>query len=583
MNKTNKYPLIPLGLLSMTALSGALLMSSSVNADNDSVVDEINITVPVSCTLSGTGMTSHTASIPNGTYNSSIGETTMKAFCNDNNGFAIYAIGYTDNEDGKNVLTDSTLGSTHDIVTGTATSGNTSNWAMKLSTATSPTPTYPIIIAGSTDDTKKEQGDPDFTTFQEVPDDYTLVAKRTSGTDIGQSAEGATLKSTYQAYISQTQPAGTYTGQVKYTLVHPHTAEPPEKPFACPANSICYLPNATISDTMGNQTIQATDTEATLWASNFQRPGYGFAGWSETPDYSDPTKIYGPNETIHFTAGQYSGWNDGLMLYAYWVESTGYLQNFTTEQCSAMTTNQITALTDNRDNNVYTIAKLADGNCWMVENLRLANEYTVNNVTTPVILSSANTNNPNLPLTNSDGNTSNSLSAPTDYTQTSWCGSENQPCLEKSLYAINNTTNYSIINSSENNIYTYGNYYNWYSATAGNGTLDFVGDAEGDICPARWHLPTGGISGEYDALNTAINQGKTNDDSGLRVFPANFVYSGSLDIDEIIWRGQTGVYWSSTGDYAWAYFIQFHSKLVEATTSMGEWAGFSVRCLLKTN
>ena len=67
MNKTNKYLFIPLGLLSMTALSGVLLMSSSVNADNDSVVDEINITVPVSCTLSGSGMTSHTASIPNGT------------------------------------------------------------------------------------------------------------------------------------------------------------------------------------------------------------------------------------------------------------------------------------------------------------------------------------------------------------------------------------------------------------------------------------------------------------------------------------------------------------------------------------
>lgn len=193
-------------------LTGAVLVSNNVSADDDSVVDEINITVPISCTMSGTGMNSHNATINNGQYNSNIGESTIKAFCNDSNGFAIYAIGYTDDEDGKNVLTNSTLSSTYDIVTGTATSGNTSDWAMKLTAITSPTPTYPIIIAGSTDDTDKEQGDPDYTAFQKVPDDYALVAKRTAGTDIGQSAEGASFKTTYQAYISPTQSAGTYTG-----------------------------------------------------------------------------------------------------------------------------------------------------------------------------------------------------------------------------------------------------------------------------------------------------------------------------------------------------------------------------------
>ena len=148
-------------LASLALLSGLALSSSIASADD--VVDEINITVPVSCTLSGTGMNSHNAEINNGQYNSAIGETTLKAFCNDNEGFAIYAIGYTDNEEGKNVLTSSTLGSTYDIATGTATSGDTSNWAMKLSTVSSPTPTYPIAIQNS------------FDSFQEVPDDYTLL------------------------------------------------------------------------------------------------------------------------------------------------------------------------------------------------------------------------------------------------------------------------------------------------------------------------------------------------------------------------------------------------------------------------
>ena len=39
MNKTNKYLLAPISLLSLTAFSGAILMSNSVNADNDSIVD----------------------------------------------------------------------------------------------------------------------------------------------------------------------------------------------------------------------------------------------------------------------------------------------------------------------------------------------------------------------------------------------------------------------------------------------------------------------------------------------------------------------------------------------------------------
>jgi len=186
---TSKLNLIPLSLAGLTILAGTILVSSIVSADNDSVVDQINITVPVSCTLTGTGMNTHNANINNGQYNSAIGETTLKAFCNDNEGFAIYAIGYTDNEEGKNVLTNSTLGSTYDITTGTAITGNDSKWAMKLTKLTSPTPTYPIIIAGSTEDSLKEQGDPDYSTFQAVPDDYEKVAYRTSATDTGTNAE----------------------------------------------------------------------------------------------------------------------------------------------------------------------------------------------------------------------------------------------------------------------------------------------------------------------------------------------------------------------------------------------------------
>ena len=88
---THYYAL--LGFITITLLSGLILTSSITFATDDSVVDEASVTVPVACSLIGTGMNSHNAEIPNGTYTADIGTTTLKAFCNDNAGFAIYATG----------------------------------------------------------------------------------------------------------------------------------------------------------------------------------------------------------------------------------------------------------------------------------------------------------------------------------------------------------------------------------------------------------------------------------------------------------------------------------------------------------
>ena len=71
----------PVGIAGITILTGATLISNKVSADD--VVDEINITVPMSCTISGTGQDSHNANINNGTYTPNIGTTTMHVFCND--------------------------------------------------------------------------------------------------------------------------------------------------------------------------------------------------------------------------------------------------------------------------------------------------------------------------------------------------------------------------------------------------------------------------------------------------------------------------------------------------------------------
>ncbi len=205
-------------LVGFTLVSSLFLSSSSSFAlqgeDPIRIIDRVQVTVPVSCTLSGVGMQSHKATINNGTYTSDIGTTTIKAYCNDKDGFAIYAIGYTDDTDGNNVLTNSELGSTANIATGTGTSGN-SQWAMKL--ATDSNATYPLTLQNN------------YNAYHTVPDDYELVAKRTASTDVGSAAVGSTLTSTYQVFISSTQAAGTYNGKVKYVMVHPNSVYKPLK------------------------------------------------------------------------------------------------------------------------------------------------------------------------------------------------------------------------------------------------------------------------------------------------------------------------------------------------------------------
>ena len=579
-------------------LLGTFLNSFSAFAEGTEFIDQVLVNVPISCTIRGTGTNSHNAEILNGTVNSSIGDTTVKVVCNDNGGFAVYAIGFTDDTDGKNVLASTTLGSTYDIITGTATgpvnNNDVSNWAMKLSTVTNPTPAFPVTIQNS------------FDSFHAVPSSSTLVAKRTSATDMGDSAVGSIFNTTYQAYIAKEQPADTYTGKVKYTLVHPST-EVPAQPQTTASGKICYYANSAVAvGTMGCQEVSSSDTTATLFASNFSRTGYGFAGWSDVYNYETNTNahFYGPNEDITFTAGDYTGSNPGLSLYAVWIPSAGSFQDsskvsqlcgtgsgsltaavYNDEGDSDESTwsitaglSSISALTDIRDNQTYAIAKLSDGRCWMIENLRLDNTAT---------LTLANTNNPLNDGTNvtlkhnyTDTQTYNTLSATSsvaynaDTAPDGWCSDNTAACDDQSRLRTDNTANRATYASGATmsanaNLYSYGNYYNWYSATAGHGTYSTVAGVTttGDICPAGWHLPTGHttsatVSGEFGLLSDSLGGYKYANNVSrpmntsttptvtimlqrVRHFPNNIVYSGIVRAGSLDNRGSTGSLLSS--------------------------------------
>lgn len=376
-----------------------------------------------------------------------------------------------------------------------------------------------------------------------------------------------------------------------------------------------------------------------LFASNYQRDGYGFIGWSldanawshlsDNDSTNDPV-IYGPNEMI--TAPTYQ--SDIMTLKAVWVpaETNGDeripLQNWS--GCSALTptlyesatgkltvsNDSITALTDNRDGQVYAVARLADENCWLIENLRLDNTAE---------LSTANTNidasNSSLPLTNvynSDSTlatTSNYLSQPSssnafsDYNY-GWCSQSTESCLNQSRLNTSSVTSQIVPNKTQTIsaldqhvdfgiAYSYGNYYNWYSATAGYGlhSTTTTEPTVGDVCPSGWHLPygsdgvsspnIGGTSGGFAYLDLQIDGAGIAGSSVLssnkwRVFPNNFVYSGYINNGSLNSPGGYGGYWSSSAanNNSSFHFDLANNNIAPGTDTSSKYLGLTVRCVV---
>ena len=618
-------------LMSFTAFSGLTLTSTPTSATNTNTsTDDVAITIPVACTLNASGNTSHSTSIVNGTYEDEIGTTTLNVTCNDGQGFAIYAVGYTGNEIGatnSTKLVGTNASSNTTIDTGTATTaGNpdVSNWAMKLNTTTSPTPTYPVTIDNS------------YNSYSIVPASYTKVAHRDSGTDVGTNAVGSTLTTTYAAYISKTQAPDTYTGQVKYTLVHP-SSEEPLQPQTATSGCINYFPNGSgVVGTMGCQSISSSDTTAQLLASNFSRANYGFAGWSDSYDYAtNPNaKFYGPQETITFTAGQYTSPNNGLSLYAVWVPSAGTIQNW--NGCSSLTqapTNgtanlsSVTALTDERDNNTYAIAKLADGKCWMIENLRLESTAAHNSDGTLAQGYGTSTTYGNFSgLADAENTgfsttyTANSLyySGTQEGTASIDIGTSNYPGYRMPRYnnynnqatsanRPQNPTSDSATNSTTNaGMYSYGNYYTWHAAIADLTYNDTNNQSTTgtSLCPAGWRLPQGGrkanvsVSDFWILSRAAIGTDPANfaDDyfyytgtpeganasNIMKSYPNNFLYSGYFNTSSANNRGSYGYYWSSTArDYEYSYYLYLgNSGVYPGTNHNYKRIGYSIRCVV---
>lgn len=608
-------------LFFLMLFSGTILVGHISHAESTTASASVNVVS--ACSLTATNTTPHTASIPPGTYRADIGNTTLKAVCNDAGGFAIYAIGYTDAELGKTTLTaniNNQLIPADDISTGTATSGSISNWAMKLTTNSSAT--YPATL------------DSGYGSYNVVPSSYTKVASRASGTDAGVVATGAEVNAMYAAFISSGQEAGTYNGKVKYTMVHPFN-ESPAQEYITEAGCIRYYPNSSLAiGSMGCQPINTSDTSATLLAGNYSREGYGFVGWSDRFDYNDNPNahFYGPQSDISFVAGQYTGNNGGLSLYAVWVPSAGSLQDSTkvSELCGngqnsliqaptdgTAGLSSVSALTDLRDNQTYAIAKLSDGKCWMIENLRINASSTRGDANRSLAQGYGSTTNYGRFIGLADSEAPWELSSINSNSTYSTNGASDTIAIGDTYagyrfprYNNTNTSSRAISpTSNDSAMYSYGNYYTWSAAIADTDD-HFVADSNVDntsICPLGWRLPRGGgksnesvndywqlivvgINGgvkpaEYDSTNTPSYRGDpegVNISRAFRAFPNNFVQAGQVNTS-FNNLGSGGLYWTSTdgGGGASAYRLNFgRSGIAPANSANNKSYGRSVRCLM---
>lgn len=251
-------------------------------------------------------------------------------------------------------------------------------------------------------------------------------------------------------------------------------------------------------------------------------------------------------------------------------------------------TNQVI---DSRDNKSYWITKLADGNCWMTQNLDfdLDSETTLTPADSDVKedwtpLRSTIHGIANLDLTSwqNDRNTPYSFD-PGDYYAKSGYRDEAIVC----NYLNSNCDNFSTTAYSENGMHGHvGNYYNWTAAVAMNDTSDLLTaglETDSSICPKGWRLPHGYRSAENDdfaALSTAYYDDDT--DSKLIAAPVFTIRGGLISGGSLALGNYGGHYLTSTVEGyndSGIMFVAAHS--IVPSSANDRFYGQNVRCVAR--
>ncbi len=200
-----------LAIVGASAALAALPVVGVFAATNQTITDQVQITVNSACTMrtGGTAASPTTAgaslskTVNGGTL---VGDTgtawdgtpsTFTVTCNDTGGWKITAQGVagTATDAAAQTVMKASNATSTDIVTGTATSGDVSNWAFKVTGEKTVAAYNAAYVA--------------------VPGTAETVA--TSNDPVHES----TVTANYRVWVSNTQEADTYTGYVRYVLTAP--------------------------------------------------------------------------------------------------------------------------------------------------------------------------------------------------------------------------------------------------------------------------------------------------------------------------------------------------------------------------
>ena len=279
------------------------------------------------------------------------------------------------------------------------------------------------------------------------------------------------------------------------------------------------------------------------------------------------------------------------------------MQDMTTEICNASTVGQTNRLTDTRDGKLYWVAKLADNQCWMTQNLDFdipeggltsadsdvtstwnsSSAYPPTATSTTISSNSSNTGTLSWDLgmyVKSDPDGYSSYCDGVKGLSDSSCTSAGWTDVSSMTPMTDGTSNEVISGSTYNAHYLVGNLYQWNAATAGTGGTITSAEATDSICPKGWKLPTSNNSnpGSFGDLVGSLNS------TTITQAPYYFNPSGNVDSGSSLWgAGNRGYYWSSTAysSTSVAYFLFFGSGRVNPSGSNYRYISFSVRCLAR--
>ena len=281
------------------------------------------------------------------------------------------------------------------------------------------------------------------------------------------------------------------------------------------------------------------------------------------------------------------------------------MQEMTSTICADAAENDTAQLTDTRDGKKYWVAKLADGNCWMTQNLDLdlSTEEALTPEDSDVTSSWMPTNNT---LTDGTKTTTDNTAVWSwnlgDYVLTTpnagtSCGisgiSDFGDCTSVGFQSVSDMTPMTdgdatdvISGNTYNAHYHVGNHYTWNAATAGKGGTITSTNATDSICPKGWQLPTSNNSnsGSFQALTNAYSiSSNAAGSTALVSAPLYLVRSGGVASGSLRRAGYGGYYWSSTASYyaSSAHLLGFYSGRVDPSYSDDRYYGYSVRCLAR--